>query len=349
MEENTDKTELEQEPKKNQLGKMIPRVLISIVAFIVLIKFGKVDLGEAFKHLLKMNPYYFALAFFSYMVTITLSGSRFFITSRALGFRKNLYQCIQLNYVGTFFNNFLPTTFGGDAMRGYYLKSGTNLSITRAAGCLLYERYAGMVVLFWVTSLVFILRDLGMISKSWEVPSQMALFTHLGTIGSLFVVPFLPKIKAMIFGKENWIYKKFVEPILVFWNDYKIIAQIYSLSILLQFTVVLCHYFIAKSLGLEIPLSYYLVFYPLTTIAGFLIPSLNGLGVREGSYIYFLSKVNVASDQALAFSMGFLIILLMYSVIGGFIYMFGDFRKNMPHCENELLKKSEEAELSKIN
>ena len=61
-----------------------------------------------------------------------------------------------------------------------------------------------------------------------------------------------------------------------------------------------------------------------------MIPSLNGLGIREGAYIYFLKKINVGSDQGLAFSICWLIILLITSVIGGIIYMFGDFRKHKP-------------------
>ena len=321
----------EQKPKKNQFLKNILRVSISIVAFVCLIKFGKIDIHTAIKYLLKVNPFYFTLAFLSYFSAIFISGIRFYFSSHAIGFQRKYFQLVQLNFVGIFFNNFLPTTFGGDALRGYYLKRGSHIPLSRAAACIVYERYTGMITLFWAASLAFILQDLGLISKIvWKVPHQLVLFSHIGSIVTNFIIPFLPQINNLFFGKTNWIYKKMIEPILVYWNDLKLMVKIIVLSVVLQSAVLLCHFFIAKSLNINIPLSYYLVFYPLTTIAGFMIPSLNGLGIREGSYIYFLKIINISSDQGLAFSICWLIILLMTSVIGGITYMVGDFRKHKP-------------------
>ena len=143
-------------------------------------------------------------------------------------------------------------------------------------------------------------------------------------------MPFLPEINSLIFGKTNWLQRKIIEPVIIFWKDLKLVTNVLFLSIVLQIFVIVCHFFIAQSLNIQIPLSYYLVFYPLTTLAGFMIPSLNGLGIREGAYIYFLKQVNIGTDQGLAFSICWLIILFITSVIGGLIYMFGDFRKHKP-------------------
>ncbi len=317
--------------KRKQQIKNFLRLFISVIAFFCLIKFGKIDLNVAVKYLLKVNPIYFSLAYFCYLITNLIAGFRFYFSSHALGFNKGYFQLIQLNFIGTFFNNFLPTTFGGDALRGYYLKRGSHIHLTKAVACIIYERYTGMIVLFWAATIVFLMQDFGLLSKSmWQLPHQLVLFCHAGTLVTIFFVPFLPKINNLLFGKKNWLYIKVIEPFLVYWHDLKLTFRIIVLSLALQFSVLLCHYFIAKSLGIEIPFSYYFVFYPLTTIAGFLIPSLNGLGVREGTYIYFLKKVGISSDQGLAFSICWLIILLITSVIGGIIYMVGDFRKHKP-------------------
>lgn len=319
---------------RNQLFKNLSRLLISIIAFICLIKFGKVDIKVAVKYLLQVNPLYFSLAYLSYLITMFIAGLRFYFSSHILGFKKSYPQLIQLNFVGTFFNNFLPTTFGGDALRGYYLKRGSNIPLSKAAACIVYERYTGMIVLFWAASFAFILQGLGIISKTaWHVPKQLIIFSHLCTVITIFVIPFLPQINNLFFGKTNWIQKKIIEPVIVYWQDLSLTIRISLLSVILQTCVTISHFFIAKSLNIDIPLSYYLVFYPLTTIAGFLIPSLNGLGIREGAYIYFLKKVGIGTDQGLAFSICWLIILLITSVIGGFVYLLGDFRKNK-HVQN---------------
>jgi len=315
--------------KKNQRIKNILRILVSLIALICLIKFGKVDLHTAVKYLMKANPIYFVLAFVSYMVTVMIAAMRFYFSSQVLGFHKKYFQLLQLNFVGAFFNNFLPTTFGGDALRGYYLKKGSHIPMSKAAACIIYERYMGMIVLFWAASVAFILQSIGIISKStWQIPDQLILFTHIGSIITIFLIPFLPQINKFFLGNTNWIYKKVIEPVAVYWHDLKLMTRVLVLSLLLQVFVLSCHFLIAMSLGINIPLSYYFVFYPLTTIAGFMIPSLNGLGIREGTYIYFLSKVNIPSEQGLAFSICWLITLLITSFIGGLVYMFGDFRKH---------------------
>ena len=324
--------------KDNQEYKAMPkeffknllRISISIIAFICLIKFGKIDLHTAFKYLLKVNPVYFTLAYLSYLITVMVAGLRFYFSSHAVGFQRNYLQLLQLNFVGAFFNNFLPTTFGGDALRGYYLKKGSHVSLSRAAACIVYERYTGMIVLFWLLSLAFILQQFGFIKSLWSVPKEIILFSHVGSFVTIFLVPFLPQINKLLLGESNWLYKRVIEPVLVYWNDMKLTCKIVALSFVLQFFVILSHYFIALSLNIEIPLSYYLVFYPLTTLAGFMIPSLNGLGIREGAYIYFLKIVSVSNEQGLAFSIGWLIVLLITSFIGGVIYMIGDFHKYKP-------------------
>lgn len=321
--------------KKKHFLKNILRVAISVIAFICLIKFGKIDFQTAFKYLLKVNPFYFSLAFLSYLITMMVAGARFYFASKVLGFHKTYLQLLQLNFVGTFFNNFLPTTFGGDALRGYYLKRGSHVHLSKAVACIVYERYMGMIVLFWASSLAFILQDIGIVSKSsWDIPRQLSIFVHIGTIVTLFFIPFLPQFNKLLLGHSSWIYTKIIEPIIVYWNDLRLMAKVLILSIILQFSVVLCHFLIAMSLNIQIPLSYYLVFYPLTTLAGFMIPSLNGLGIREGAYIYFLNRINIGTDQGLAFSICWLIVLLITSIIGGLVYLFGDFRQHKPLQEH---------------
>ena len=325
---------------KKHKFKNLFRFIVSIVAIFCLIKFGKVDINTAVKYLQQVNPYYFVLAYLCYFVTTLTSGFRFYLSSRALGFEKSYPQLVQLNFVGIFFNNFLPTTFGGDALRGYYLKKGSHIPLSKAVACILYERYTGMIVLFWAASTVFSLQYFGVISQTaWQVPHQLVFFTHCGTLVTIFFVPFLPQINKLLFGKSNWIHKHVIEPVIVYWKDSRLTTKIVFLSMFLQMTVLLCHIFIAVSLNIDIPLSYFFVFYPLTTIAGFLIPSLNGLGIREGAYIYFLSQVNINNDLGLAFSIGWLIVLGITSIIGGLIYMFGDFRKHKPL--QEIVEKTE--------
>ena len=92
---NEDEVLEDEKSKKKSFFKNALRLLISVIAFICLIKFGKVNINDAIKYLLKVNPFYFALAFLSYQVTMFISGMRSYSSSKALGFRKKYFQLIQ--------------------------------------------------------------------------------------------------------------------------------------------------------------------------------------------------------------------------------------------------------------
>jgi uncharacterized membrane protein YbhN (UPF0104 family) len=48
--------------------------------------------------------------------------------------------CFQINLIGFFFNNFLPASIGGDAMRAYYFARARRQHITNILATLLYDR-----------------------------------------------------------------------------------------------------------------------------------------------------------------------------------------------------------------
>lgn len=76
-------------------------------------------------------------------------------------------------------------------------------------------------------------------------------------------------------------------------------------------------------LGFVVPRFYYFIFVPLSALLSSLPISFSGLGVREGSYVYFLKMVQVPHPQALSFGLLWLSILLASGLIGGMIYLGG--------------------------
>ena len=64
-------------------------------------------------------------------------------------------------------------------------------------------------------------------------------------------------------------------------------------------------------------------FFLVVPIAAFasMLPSINGLGVREGAFVYFLRGI-ITPEKAFAISLLWLFQLFIVSFIGGFIYLF---------------------------
>jgi uncharacterized protein (TIRG00374 family) len=85
-------------------------------------------------------------------------------------------------------------------------------------------------------------------------------------------------------------------------------------------------------LGLDLPLKIFFVFIPLIQIVS-LLPSLGGLGIREGAFVYFFKEF-VQPEYALAISILYLAPMIFSSFFGGVIYMFyGRINKQEVLCD----------------
>jgi hypothetical protein len=95
-------------------------------------------------------------------------------------------------------------------------------------------------------------------------------------------------------------------------------------AFLLSMTAHLCSfsavYFLIKSLGDFIPFVRVVFLTPLVIIVS-MLPSVNGLGIREGAFL-FLYKPFIGSEKAFALGLLWLFLYLLAGLTGGFIYAF---------------------------
>ncbi|MFZ2088524.1 MAG: lysylphosphatidylglycerol synthase transmembrane domain-containing protein [Desulfobaccales bacterium] len=91
--------------------------------------------------------FYLIVAVCFIMVAYFVSSWRLFLLFRVQGlpFSKNL--CFQINLLGLFFNNFLPASIGGDAMRAYYFAKGRRAQLAAILATLVYDRLLGLAAL----------------------------------------------------------------------------------------------------------------------------------------------------------------------------------------------------------
>jgi uncharacterized membrane protein YbhN (UPF0104 family) len=94
-----------------------------------------------------------------------------------------------------------------------------------------------------------------------------------------------------------------------------------GLSFLLQGLVVVVNIFNALALRLDAPVVFYFILIPLIAVATMIPVSLNGLGVREGAFVFFLAQVGVPEEQALSLALLWLVVLMASSAIGGLVWM----------------------------
>ncbi|MBU4285357.1 MAG: flippase-like domain-containing protein [Verrucomicrobia bacterium] len=260
------------------------------------------------------------------LVERILSVSKWLLLLRAKGSPITFWRLLVINYIGGFWGLVLPSSVSADIVRGYYLsKSTANVSL--AVTSMVIDRLMGAL------SLVF----LGCVS-AWMVGDTFGL-VHARLIaagvagGSILAI-------ALLFHNDfiHWVDRRIIQRV----TDRKIIRQVrrwivsclhyrqypqalcmsFLLTMFVQMLRILVFYAVAVSFGVHVPVTYYFIFVPLMMFLIILPVSINGIGVREGSFVAFFALVGVPSAQAFIISFVVSVLTTLMTAVGGIVYMF---------------------------
>jgi len=268
--------------------------------------FSKIDVGSVGRALQNLHLGYFALAWVSFFGLQFVGVFRWRIMVRLQGFEHPFSRLTSYYFVGLFFNLFLPTSIGGDLGKCYYLAE-TRGDILRAISTVLADRISGMIALLCIASSALLA------GGSVIVPVWMSFLTVAGTV-LLLLGLFIPFVFPGLLRRYELPYR--------YWENPRFMAASLAASFFIQLSVVMISMIIGRAVDVAIPWESYFVFIPLVTVAGMIPISINGLGVREGAYVYFLAQAGVAAHQALAFAVLWLILITSLNVLGGLGWIF---------------------------
>ncbi|MFQ6114504.1 MAG: flippase-like domain-containing protein, partial [bacterium] len=277
------------------------------------------------------------------------SAYRWRILLQAQGWDVSVGYLVRSYAVAMFFNNLLPTTIGGDAYRAYDTAK-CNIPKLKALAVVVVERFLGLfaLVIFAVLALALATELTIQIKNLW-VWSLLTLAAMLAMIWLIFFhsgkVPWLRKILDLPgMSLVNKQVMKITESFTPFRGKTKALTWSMVLSLILQLNVIFHYYLISEALGLSIPFVKFLVIIPLALFVQMIPISINGIGIRESFYVFFLTTVYGAPIAAsLAFSWIAYGMILFLGVLGGVIYAF---RKGEP---TKYTDSSSEASMSEKN
>jgi hypothetical protein len=227
-------------------------------------------------------------------------------------------------FVGLFFNNLLPSTVGGDAVRAWETSRDTG-EVPEAVGSVVAERLiAGAALgLTAVLGLPFVRADLQL---AWLVALFLAI--NLALVG-LFV---LPRVAEAVVGKL--LPRRFAGPGGALLNTVAVVratilqpalaGRIILLSILFQILVAAVNACIFKAMGVQVGLAECIILTPMIFTITMLPVSLSGLGVREAAYWYFFALVGVGQAEAVLASLAFFVIVALASLPGAPLFFFNN-------------------------
>jgi uncharacterized membrane protein YbhN (UPF0104 family) len=120
---------------------------------------------------------------------------------------------------------------------------------------------------------------------------------------------------------ENRIRRSVEHDLAPFWRDRLLLAQVAVLSSVFHLSQVWVQYLLARAAGTSLPFSYCMVMHPVLSLMMALPLSIGGFGVREGGYLYFLTRIDV--DDSIAVTMGLLwwLMTALGGVVGGLVFV----------------------------
>lgn len=248
------------------------------------------------------------IAFITLQIGQSFSSWRWKLIAEPLGFHEKYARFRTLFYIGSFFNLFLPTSIGGDAVRAWMLAPDKQSRLA-AFGSVIADRVAGVTAMLMMACLATF-TPLGEIP--WYVP-VLPWVILAGLLCTLALLPRLtgysPKVTALLNG-FGWEQGR--------WDTW---WKALGLSFVVQALATLQVILLGIALDLPVPWLAYLVVVPLVTLLTMLPISLNGFGVREGALVLLLANYGVTEEQAVALGVTWLTLSIGVGLIGGFFFL----------------------------
>ncbi len=279
-------------------------------AFSAMINIPKIILIQA------VVLYFLTLIFMSLRLYYLFQGQKIYLPKR---------ECLRLTLIGGFFNNFLPTGAGGDMIKAYLAAKKTQQTGGSVVSILM-DRVIGLAVLVFLASLSGLVITGGPISVPAPILklSYFLLFVSAGVI-TLFSIPYLYSgfskfVMKIPIQKIKPCFAKVFEAIDQYGQHKPILFKALLVSLLTQLIFALVIHILSKGFGITLPVFHLIVLLPLVHIAT-MVPSINGLGVREGTMVYLLGQT-MGMEKALALALLSTAILIFWSLfVGGILYI----------------------------
>jgi uncharacterized protein (TIRG00374 family) len=276
-----------------------------------------------------------------FFVGQVIVGFRWWLLLRTQSIFIDLAAAVRLNFLGWFYNNFMPGSVGGDLLRAWYITKHTEKRF-EAALSVFVDRVVGLFSTLIIASFFYIL----------FIRSQAEKVTFTGLGGSLeslleykwFVISIILILVVILCGmllhrkgrillQKTWFYikihslrvfEKCKNAFIVYSGKPLTILAAFLLTVSLQITVITSFWFLGKSLGITVSLRYYYVFFTLTWVLGALPISVGGAGVVEGTlYFLFVNFAGVGEEMAFALIMCQRTIWMLASLPGAVIHLVG--------------------------
>jgi glycosyltransferase 2 family protein len=304
------------------LKKWLPPVLkFAVSGLLIWLLLTKVDVDAALDRLLEVAPEMVLLSALVFLVQILICVFRWRAVLTAIGVPLPFLTAFRLYFIGIFFNQTLPSSVGGDAVR-MYMTYRAGLTMGAAVNSVMLERVAtvvGLVILVAVTLPVFVTR-VDEQTGTWMVPAVALL--GVATVAGLAFLMILERLPDSL---RKWRIVRGIANLgadarrlfLVPMNAGKTLGW----AVVGHANVALGVFVLALGLDLDVTWVDCMALVPPVILVTTLPISIAGWGVREGAMVVAFGFIGVADHSALVLSLLMGLVVIAISLPGGVVWL----------------------------
>jgi len=273
------------------------------------------------------DPFFLFVSFCLFPLGWIVSVARWRLLLLALGGEADNGLLMRSFLVGIFLNNLLPGTMGGDAVR-VYQTSRSGLSGPRALAVIVVDRFLGLMALLLFAAVALAV-EADAVRRSPSLPFWIggAIVVALFATWLLFsrshpAVALLGRLRARFPERFRGLFDRGTDALFAFQGHYGVLVKGFLLSIAVQALVVANAIALTAALHIPVPPGNYFFMVPLALFAMMAPISINGVGVRESVWVFFLTPFGVASSTAVAYAWLDYGMILVQALIGWAVYTF---------------------------
>jgi uncharacterized membrane protein YbhN (UPF0104 family) len=307
--------------KFKPLAILLLKILVSTGLLVYF--FTRIHIERFFQTFMTADLSYIVVALVVYLLSQFVSAVRWIVLARPLGFKTPLKVLVNYYLVGMFFNLFAPGTVGGDVTRIYYLaRSGEENLNQRLGGVTMHaavsvfvDRVIGMAVLVWLGALGLLL------FPQYAVPAAVRHVTYALAGAFLLGGILLPLMRRVLPADGHPILVKLRVAVRTYQRHWHAVPQATLISFVVHLVQAWIHMVLGWAIQINIPYSFCIILYPLVGTFSALPVSLNGIGLREGGYLFLFQFIGIGSEKGVAFGILLFVIIALDSLIGGVLFL----------------------------
>lgn len=291
---------------------------IAVSLTLIGILFWQIDLGSAWLKISAMPKIWLMVALALMVAQTLIASARWYRLNLATGLPLTYGETLKFFVIGTFFNQTLPSSVGGDVVR-IVLIQRCGVSLGAAFSNILTDRIFGFLGLILIAAA--------------GIPTILDLLNRPTAIGLIGII--LLGLTAvgvfLLLGSEmgaRLTRLRFLQPFhQTGLNMLRVLvmpgraAIIVGLSLLTHALMIIMVWALAKGLVIDLTVGIIAALIPISVLATMLPISVAGWGVREGAVVVLLGFVGIAAEDALVLSLLNGLILTAIGLPGGLLWL----------------------------